>query len=51
MVNPEFDLYQLGAEHEALRAALRAMADKEIAPQAASTGFRGLLKLLCLLYR
>jgi alkylation response protein AidB-like acyl-CoA dehydrogenase len=34
-VNPSFDLYQLPAEHEALRAAVRACTDKEIAPHAA----------------
>ncbi|MGH3928493.1 MAG: acyl-CoA dehydrogenase family protein [Pseudonocardiaceae bacterium] len=35
-MNPDFDLYQLGAEHDALREAVRAMAEKEIAPHAAS---------------
>jgi alkylation response protein AidB-like acyl-CoA dehydrogenase len=34
-VNPDFDIYQLGEEHEALRDAVRAMAEKEIAPHAA----------------
>jgi alkylation response protein AidB-like acyl-CoA dehydrogenase len=34
-VNPDFGLYQLGAEYEALRETVRALADKEIAPYAA----------------
>ncbi len=34
-MNPEFGVYQLGAEHEALREAVRALAEKEIAPHAA----------------
>ncbi|MGH3717867.1 MAG: acyl-CoA dehydrogenase family protein [Pseudonocardiaceae bacterium] len=35
-MNPDFCLYQLGAEHEALRDAVRALAEKEIAPHAAA---------------
>ncbi|HEX2298969.1 MAG TPA: acyl-CoA dehydrogenase family protein, partial [Pseudonocardiaceae bacterium] len=34
-MNPDFDIYQLGTEHDALRQAVRAMAEKEIAPHAA----------------
>ncbi|MDQ4011219.1 MAG: acyl-CoA dehydrogenase [Actinomycetota bacterium] len=34
-MNPHFGIYQLGAEHEALREAVRALAEKEIAPHAA----------------
>ncbi|HWR49390.1 MAG TPA: acyl-CoA dehydrogenase family protein [Pseudonocardiaceae bacterium] len=34
-MNPEFGIYQLGVEHEALREAVRALAEKEIAPHAA----------------
>ncbi|MGI8313122.1 acyl-CoA dehydrogenase [Saccharopolyspora hattusasensis] len=34
-VNPNFGTYQLAEEHEALREAVRALADKEIAPYAA----------------
>lgn len=33
--NPDFDLYQPAEEHEALREAIRALAEKEIAPHAA----------------
>ena len=33
--NPSFDLFQLPEEHEELRAAIRALAEKEIAPHAA----------------
>jgi alkylation response protein AidB-like acyl-CoA dehydrogenase len=33
--NPDFDLYQLPEEHEALRAAVRQLADDKIAPRAA----------------
>jgi alkylation response protein AidB-like acyl-CoA dehydrogenase len=36
VVNPEFGLYQLGAEHEALREVVRTLAEKEIAPYAAA---------------
>ena len=36
MVNPDFDIYQLGEEHDALRAAVRALSEKEIAPHAAA---------------
>ncbi len=32
--NPEFDLFQLPEEHQALREAIRALAEKEIAPHA-----------------
>ncbi|MGH4014930.1 MAG: acyl-CoA dehydrogenase family protein [Pseudonocardiaceae bacterium] len=35
-MNSDFGVYQLGAEHEALREAVRAMAEKEIAPHAAA---------------
>jgi alkylation response protein AidB-like acyl-CoA dehydrogenase len=34
-VNPEFEIYRLGAEYEALREAVRALAEKEIGPYAA----------------
>jgi alkylation response protein AidB-like acyl-CoA dehydrogenase len=34
-MNPDFGIYQLGVEHEALREAVRALAEKEIAPYAA----------------
>ncbi|MGH4023085.1 MAG: acyl-CoA dehydrogenase [Pseudonocardiaceae bacterium] len=34
-MNPDFGIYQLGEEHDALRQAVRAMAEKEIAPHAA----------------
>jgi alkylation response protein AidB-like acyl-CoA dehydrogenase len=34
-VNPDFGIYQLAEEHEELRQAIRALADKEIAPFAA----------------
>jgi len=33
--NPDFDLFQLPSEHDELRAAIRALAEKEIAPYAA----------------
>lgn len=32
--NPDFDLFQLPEEHEALRDAIRALSEKEIAPYA-----------------
>ena len=32
--NPSFDLFQLPEEHQELRAAIRALAEKEIAPHA-----------------
>lgn len=32
--NPDFDLFQLPEEHQALREAIRALAEKEIAPYA-----------------
>ncbi|GAA4712330.1 acyl-CoA dehydrogenase [Pseudonocardia yuanmonensis] len=35
MVNADFDAYRLSEEHEALRDAVRALAEKEIAPHAA----------------
>ncbi|MGH3797468.1 MAG: acyl-CoA dehydrogenase family protein [Pseudonocardiaceae bacterium] len=35
-MNPDFGIYQLGYEHDALREAVRAMAEKEIAPYAAA---------------
>jgi len=35
LVNADFDLYQLGEEHRALRGAVRALAENEIAPYAA----------------
>src|SRR5690606_18759592 len=34
-VNPDFGTYQLAEEHEALREAIRDLAEKEIAPHAA----------------
>ena len=34
-MNPHFGIYQLGVEHEALREAVRGLAEKEIAPHAA----------------
>ena len=34
-MNPDFDAYRLSDEHEALREAVRALAEKEIAPYAA----------------
>jgi alkylation response protein AidB-like acyl-CoA dehydrogenase len=34
-MNPDFETYRLGDEHEALREAVRALAEKEIAPHAA----------------
>ena len=33
--NPSFDLFQLPEEHQEFRAAIRALAEKEIAPHAA----------------
>ncbi|MDI3314805.1 MAG: acyl-CoA dehydrogenase [Mycobacterium sp.] len=38
--NPSFDLFQLPEEHEHLRAAVRALAEKEIAPYAADVDER-----------
>jgi alkylation response protein AidB-like acyl-CoA dehydrogenase len=35
-VSPDFGIYQLGEEHDALREAVRALAEKEIAPHAAA---------------
>ena len=34
--NPSFDVFRLPEEHEELRAAIRALAEKEIAPYAAA---------------
>ncbi|HEY3894552.1 MAG TPA: acyl-CoA dehydrogenase family protein [Pseudonocardiaceae bacterium] len=34
-MNPDFDVYQLGAEYEALRETVRALSEKQIAPHAA----------------
>ncbi|MGH3670609.1 MAG: acyl-CoA dehydrogenase [Pseudonocardiaceae bacterium] len=34
-MNPDFDVYRLGAEYQALRETVRALAEKEIAPYAA----------------
>jgi alkylation response protein AidB-like acyl-CoA dehydrogenase len=39
-VNPDFGIYQLGAEHEALRAAVRVLADRVSAPHAAEVDER-----------
>ncbi|CAO5169420.1 putative acyl-CoA dehydrogenase fadE25 [Frankia sp. AiPs1] len=39
-MNPGFDLYQLPEEHHALREAVRALAEKEIAPHAADADER-----------
>ncbi|MGH3998533.1 MAG: acyl-CoA dehydrogenase family protein [Pseudonocardiaceae bacterium] len=39
-MNPEFGVYQLGAEYEALRETVRALAEKEIAPYAAEVDER-----------
>ncbi|HEU0086537.1 MAG TPA: acyl-CoA dehydrogenase family protein [Pseudonocardiaceae bacterium] len=39
-MHPDFGLYQLGEEHEALRDAVRAMAEQEIAPHAADVDER-----------
>ncbi|WP_165607070.1 acyl-CoA dehydrogenase family protein, partial [Mycolicibacter kumamotonensis] len=33
-MNPSFDLFKLPEEHDELRAAIRALAEKEIAPYA-----------------
>src|SRR5918992_3949717 len=40
-MNPDFDTYQLSDEHEALREAVRALAEKEIAPYAAEVDEQG----------
>jgi alkylation response protein AidB-like acyl-CoA dehydrogenase len=40
-MNPEFDTYRLSDEHEALREAVRALAEKEIAPYAAEVDEQG----------
>lgn len=40
-VNPDFDLYQLPEEHQALRAAVRALAEDKIAPRAAEIDASG----------
>ena len=39
-MNPDFGIYQLGAEHEALRAAVRVLADRVSAPHAAEVDER-----------
>jgi alkylation response protein AidB-like acyl-CoA dehydrogenase len=40
-MNPDFDTYRLSDEHEALREAVRALAEKEIAPHAAEVDEQG----------
>jgi hypothetical protein len=40
-MNPDFDTYRLSEEHEALREAVRALAEKEIAPYAAEVDEQG----------
>ena len=40
-MNPDFDAYRLSDEHEALREAVRALAEKEIAPYAAEVDDQG----------
>ncbi|GEL19729.1 acyl-CoA dehydrogenase [Pseudonocardia asaccharolytica] len=40
-MNPDFDIYRLSDEHEALRDAVRALAEKEIAPHAAEVDEQG----------
>jgi len=40
-MNPDFDSYRLSDEHEALREAVRALAEKEIAPHAADVDEQG----------
>jgi alkylation response protein AidB-like acyl-CoA dehydrogenase len=40
-MNPDFDTYRLGDEHVALREAVRALAEKEIAPHAAEVDEQG----------
>jgi alkylation response protein AidB-like acyl-CoA dehydrogenase len=40
-MNPDFDTYRLSDEHEALREAVRALAEKEIAPYAAEVDDQG----------
>ncbi|MFC5992813.1 acyl-CoA dehydrogenase [Pseudonocardia hispaniensis] len=40
-MNPDFDTYRLSEEHEALRDAVRALAEKEIAPHAAEVDEQG----------
>src|SRR5688572_18563796 len=40
-MNPDFDSYQLSDEHEALREAVRSLAEKEIAPHAAEVDEQG----------
>jgi alkylation response protein AidB-like acyl-CoA dehydrogenase len=41
VMNPDFDTYRLSDEHEALREAVRALAEKEIAPYAAEVDEQG----------
>ena len=40
-MNPDFETYRLSDEHEALREAVRALAEKEIAPHAAEVDEQG----------
>ena len=40
-MNPDFDSYRLSDEHEALREAVRTLAEKEIAPHAAEVDEQG----------
>src|ERR671928_1833705 len=40
-MNPDFDAFRLSDEHEALREAVRALAEKEIAPYAAEVDEQG----------
>ena len=40
-MNPDFDSYRLSDEHQALREAVRALAEKEIAPHAADVDEQG----------
>ena len=40
-MDPDFDTYRLSDEHEALREAVRALAEKEIAPYAAEVDEQG----------
>jgi alkylation response protein AidB-like acyl-CoA dehydrogenase len=41
VMNPDFDTYRLSEEHQALREAVRALAEKEIAPHAAEVDEQG----------
>ena len=40
-MNPDFDAFRLNKEHEALREAVRALAEKEVAPYAAEVDEQG----------